>query len=82
MNIWKVLKYIDYLLQDDKVSTEIWLFENTYTTYINHLFPTQDGIKAATVLEFVNSSTPGQNGNYFANNVFKCIFMDEKICFF
>ena len=26
----------------------------------------------------INSSPPGQNGHHFADNIFKCIFMDEK----
>ena len=26
----------------------------------------------------INSSPPGQNGRYFADDVFKCIFMYEK----
>ena len=28
----------------------------------------------------VNSSPPCQNGRYFAENIFKCIFMNEKFC--
>ena len=28
----------------------------------------------------VYSSPPGENGRYFANNIFKCIFMNEKFC--
>ena len=23
---------------------------------------------------------PGQNGRYFADNIFRCIFMNEKFC--
>ena len=26
------------------------------------------------------SSPPGQNGHHFANNIFKCIFVNEKVC--
>ena len=29
---------------------------------------------------FFNSSPLGQNGRHFADNIFKCIFMDEKFC--
>ena len=29
--------------------------------------------------EITNSSTPGQNGHYFAD-VFQCIFLNEKFC--
>ena len=27
-----------------------------------------------------NSSTPGENGRHFADDIFKCIFFDEKFC--
>ena len=27
-----------------------------------------------------NSSPPGQNGDHFADDIFKCIFMNEKFC--
>ena len=30
----------------------------------------------------LNSSSPGQNGRHFAAYVFKCIFVNEKFCFF
>ena len=28
----------------------------------------------------VNSSHPGQNGRHFANDSFKCIFVNDKFC--
>ena len=28
----------------------------------------------------INSSSPGQNVRHFADNIFKCIFMNEKSC--
>ena len=28
----------------------------------------------------INSSTPGQNGRHSTDNVFKCIFVNEKFC--
>ena len=36
-----------------------------------------------TLLQFddtINSSLPGQNGHHFADNIFKCIFVNEKCC--
>ena len=27
-----------------------------------------------------NSSPPGQNGHHFADNIFRCIFVNEKFC--
>ena len=31
-------------------------------------------------LRFINSSPPGQNGRCLADDIFKCIFMNEKFC--
>ena len=31
-------------------------------------------------LEPFNSSPPGQNGRHFADDSFKCIFVNEKFC--
>ena len=28
----------------------------------------------------INSFRPGQNGHHFPDDVFKCIFVNEKIC--
>ena len=33
-----------------------------------------------SVKEPINSSPPGQNGRHFADDIFKCIFMNEKFC--
>ena len=30
--------------------------------------------------EQVNSSPPGQNVRHFADDIFRCIFMNEKFC--
>ena len=29
---------------------------------------------------FINSSPPGQNGRHFTNDIFGCIFVNEKFC--
>ena len=29
---------------------------------------------------WVNSSLPGQNGGHFADDIFRCIVMNEKLC--
>ena len=31
-------------------------------------------------LTAINSSPPGQNGRHFADNLFKCILVNEKFC--
>ena len=28
----------------------------------------------------VKSSSPGQNGRHFADDIFRCIFLNEKFC--
>ena len=33
-----------------------------------------------SVIGSINSSPPGQNGRHFADNLFKCIFVNEKFC--
>ena len=33
-----------------------------------------------TTLVVFNSSPPGQNGRDFADDILKCIFMNEKFC--
>ena len=32
--------------------------------------------------QWVNSSPPGQNGPHFADDIFRCIFINEKFCIF
>ena len=34
----------------------------------------------STVLPQINSSPPGQNGRHFAEDIFRCIFMNENLC--
>ena len=29
---------------------------------------------------FINSYPPGQNGRHFADDIFRCIFVNEKFC--
>ena len=36
--------------------------------------------KSSSQLISVNSSSPGQNGRHFTDNIFKCIFVNEKTC--
>ena len=35
---------------------------------------------AWNILEEINSSPPGQNGCHFTDDIFKCIFINEKFC--
>ena len=37
-------------------------------------------LNLARTLVFINSSPPGQNGRHFADDVFRCIFINEKFC--
>ena len=31
---------------------------------------------------YINSFPPGQNGRHFADNILRCIFMNENVCIF
>ena len=33
-----------------------------------------------TVVQYLNSSLPGQNGRHFADKIFRCILVNEKFC--
>ena len=54
----------------------VWISDHTHCfllDVINHSCPNFLG-------GFVNLSTPRQNGCHFADDIFKCIFMNEKVC--
>ena len=38
------------------------------------------GNKETRYLMNINSSPPGQNDHHFANDIFRCIFVNEKFC--
>ena len=38
------------------------------------------GVSATDEFTTIDSSPPGQNGRHFADDIFKCIFMNEKFC--
>ena len=42
---------------------------------------TWDSVDKGTRPQWVNSSSPGQNGRHFADDIFKCIFLNEKVWF-
>ena len=33
----------------------------------------------ATIVKYINTSPPGQNGRHFADDMFKCIFLNENV---
>ena len=39
-----------------------------------------EAIRDVEQTKMADSSSPGQNGRQFADNFFKCIFMNEKFC--
>ena len=45
----------------------------TWPIYTGYFFTTIQHVR-------VNSSPPGQNGRHFADNIFSCIFTNEKFC--
>ena len=39
-----------------------------------------NSIAGAILLTWFNSSSPGQNGRHFADDIFGCIFVNENVC--
>ena len=39
-----------------------------------------DNIAPPCAIILINSSPPGQNGHDYADDIFKCIFWNEKFC--
>ena len=42
---------------------------------INHVYIHKD-------YKVINSTPPGQDGCHFADNIFRCILVNEKLCIF
>ena len=65
--------------------SSVWLKKkNLSVEYYEHFIyrtplARQNNFPVPTV-SFVNSSLPGQNGRHFEDDIFKCIFMNEKSC--
>ena len=69
-------------LTDDKstlVQEMAWCRQAT-SYYLNHCWPRSPTPYGVTRPQWVNSSPPEQNGRYFTDNIFKCIFINEKFC--
>ena len=61
-----------------KYSTETYEKQRQY-----NILPTQKNVEVNIVDPLggmFNSSPPGQNGHHFADDIFKCIFVNEKVC--
>ena len=41
--------------------------------------PRREGIYGCEEI-YINSSPPGPNGRYFADDIFRCIFVNENFC--
>ena len=37
-------------------------------------------VEDVIIYPFLKSSSPGQNGRHFSDNIFKCIFVNKKFC--
>ena len=46
----------------------------------NLIHSSMHDIEYITRFHCVNSSSPGQNGRHFPDDIFKCVFMNEKFC--
>ena len=58
-----------------------WLYEYRCETWNRDLYtPEQHPVPVTCYILRINSSLPGRNGRHFANDVFKCIFVNETFC--
>ena len=67
-----------YTLHSIFVGTDTPVPIGDYFTWDSNLPPCY--ILVSHCRETVNSSPPGQNGHHFADDIFRCIFVNEKIC--
>ena len=55
----------------------MWLLKSHY---LNQRWPSSVTLICAILGSWVNSYPPGPNGCHFANKIFKCIFMNKRLC--
>ena len=46
----------------------------------NHIIRANQQGDQPPVDQQINSSPPGENGRHFADNIFRCIFVNENFC--
>ena len=76
------LRWMPLDLTDDKstlVQVRAWCRQAT-SHYLSQCWPRFMSRYGVTRPQWVTSSFPGQNGCHFTDNIFKCIFMNEKLC--
>ena len=64
----------------DKFSSNIIDILRGYFTGKSTILCYCPNVHAPTPNNVVNSSPPGQNGRYFADDIFRCTFVNEKFC--
>ena len=72
MRVW-LSCYLVLLSNDSKTRKQDSRTFVTWPIYTGYFFITIQHVR-------VNSSPPGQNGRHFADDIFSCIFTNEKFC--
>ena len=78
------LRWMQLDLTDDKstlVQVMAWCCQAT-SHYLSQCWPRSRSPNVITRPQWVNSSPPRQNGHHFADNIFRCIFVNKKFCIF
>ena len=76
------LRWMPLDLTDDKstlVQVMAWCRQAT-SHYLSQCWPRSMSPNGITRPQWVNWSPPGKNGRHFADDIFKCIFLNEKFC--
>ena len=61
----------------------LWLYHKTshhFVTSRGQVWPSHSQSINTILRKDINSSSPGQNGHHFADDIFRCIFVNEKFC--
>ena len=77
-----VVPWTPQVLTDEKSTlfqVMAWCRQAT-SHYLGQCWPSFLSPYGVIMPQWVNSSLPGQNGPHFADDVFRCIFLNEKFC--
>ena len=72
--------FILCLLNANNVSLGIYVISNDNVCLIRLMFVHRNVAQTNISMTIFNSSRPGQNGRHFTDDIFRCIFVNEKFC--
>ena len=58
----------------------VYQIETFYVLKWSLLWMIKEILQLSSWISYFNSSPPGQNGCHFADNIFRCIFINKKFC--